>query len=427
MKKLNDFFHRIFYNNKFVAILSLVIALIIWLVVAVQFSPETTVTVKDVPVTVDYASLRNKLGLSAFGDTDFTVDVTLTGKRITVESKDIKDSITVTANTSAVTAAGNYYLHLDSALADADSARIDSLSMDSITVYFDYSSQEEFVIEPVVLGAETLVPEGYVAGDAFVSDRRVTVSGPESEVKKITSIVAEFSADAPVTETVTQTVELKAIATSNVNYTYITFYRARSSAEIKSVDITVPVYKIVTLDTGVGYTGKPENYDETAAFSYTVTPAQVTVGLPEDRIENVGSLVIKKIDFTELKPGSNTFTVSAEDVESTGCKILDGTKEFTVSVEVSGVESKAIAAPASVTCINVPEGLSVTEASPEFTAVTIVGSSEKVGSVTLDSTNLGADLSSVKEGAKGTVTVPVVFMDDDCWAYGEYYATVELS
>ena len=103
----------LFYDNRFLLVFSLLTAVVIWLVVAVVLAPEKTVTVKNVPVTIDYAKIEQSFGLKPFGETQFTVDITITGKRYIVESDKIADDLVVTANTGYVNSVGTYTLHID--------------------------------------------------------------------------------------------------------------------------------------------------------------------------------------------------------------------------------------------------------------------------------------------------------------------------
>jgi len=428
MEKLSKFTRKILYNNKILAVICFVVAVIIWLVVTVELSPETTVTIPDVPVTVDYSSINKSLGLTPFGESDFKVDVTVTGRRLVVESEDFKDSISVVANTGSVTGAGTYSLRLDVSYSGSNSeVTLNSISATNITVYFDYEAQEEFAVEPAVTNEGSFVPDGYVTGDPYVSVKQVLVVGPESEVRKITGLEARVQIDGEVTETQVVNTDITAVATSTVNFNYITFRKSQSSVELSTVDVTVPVYKEVTLDTAVAFTGKPSLYSESEAFSYTVSPSSVRLGIPQSRVESMTALTVKKIDFSVLWPGENKFEVEASEIENSGCIILDGTEKFTVTVKAAGVETVVLEAPEKIDCINLPEGVTVDSVKPDFSGVTIAGQPDKVNAVRLDETNFHADLSSVKEGDSGEVTVPVVFNDDNCWAVGEFTATVTIS
>ena len=147
MKK-NQKFSDLLYNNKFLLVFSVVMAVAIWLVVAVELAPETEIVVKNVPVQIDYSKIQEKLGLEPFGETKFTVDVVISGKRYVVESDDIGDDIIVTANIGYVNSVGTYRLALDVGTESArPDFRIVSASSDEIEVYFDYPKEKEFVVQ----------------------------------------------------------------------------------------------------------------------------------------------------------------------------------------------------------------------------------------------------------------------------------------
>ncbi len=428
MEKLSNFFRRILFNNKALAVVCFIAAFIIWLIVAVELSPETTVVINDVPVTVDYSAIKSNLGLSPFGEQETSVNVSVTGRRLVVESDDFKNKIAVTADTSSVTGAGIYSLRLDAGVTDSgDAVTINSLSKSSVTVCFDYEAREEFTVEPIIMNEGEFYPVGYVAGDAYVSNKKVTVVGPESEINKITGLTAQVFIDGEVTQTQVVNTDISVVSNSAVNFSYVTMYKATGSAEISNVDVTVPIYKIVTLETGVGFTGKPSAYSDSASFGYSVSPSSVTLGIPESRVESMTNLIVKKIDFTSLKPGKNSFEIDVSEVENTGCLVLDGTEKFNIEVNVENVALKVLEAPAELACINVPDGVTVKSVTAEFTGVTVAGTEEALRNISLDDTDFGADLSELKEDAAGEVTVPVVFTDDNCWAVGEYTAVVVIA
>ena len=65
------------YNNKFVLLLSVILAFGIWIWVSIEKSPEVEVTISSVPVKIDMDnSVPAQLNLQIFGDNNYTVDVT---------------------------------------------------------------------------------------------------------------------------------------------------------------------------------------------------------------------------------------------------------------------------------------------------------------------------------------------------------------
>ena len=75
-KKKLGFINKIFYNNKYLFVFSIILAIIIWISVVMEFSPETTYVISDVPVKVSTSVTSAGIaGLKPFGTEDIKVDV----------------------------------------------------------------------------------------------------------------------------------------------------------------------------------------------------------------------------------------------------------------------------------------------------------------------------------------------------------------
>lgn len=419
-------FNRILNNNKAVAVLSVIIAALIWLFVSVELVPETTSVISDVAVNVNSESVE-ALGLTAYGLSDTKVNVTVRGKSYIVDSKNIKDSISVTADTSSVVDYGNYTLRLEaSAKETRPDFEIVSVEPSTVTAYFDTAvTDKEFIIEPETVSEGDIVPEGYVAGKALIdsSSAKVKVSGPLNEVSKIEKIVAAVSIDAPLTQTASVTVDFTAVTSDNSNLKYVTFDRDTQ------VTVKIPVYKEATLRSAVDYLNRPSDYIGNIDFPVTVTPSQLQVGISESKLESVEEIVVKNIDFSELNVGANTFTVTAAEIEKlNSCLILDGTSTVTVNVYVENLESKEFAVPSEIKPLSEREDLSIGSIIPDFETVTVIGTEETLETLAAEGITLYADISKIEEGASGFVTVPVVLSGNDSyWLYGDgYTANVEI-
>ena len=99
-KKFSDLLH----NDKLMLAFSFVAAIIIWLAVVINVSPETTTTIQNVKVTIDNA-VPSQFGLEVFGDSEFYVDVTVKGKKYQISSLKPED-IKILAQTNNVESAG---------------------------------------------------------------------------------------------------------------------------------------------------------------------------------------------------------------------------------------------------------------------------------------------------------------------------------
>ncbi len=423
MKKKNLRISDLFYNNRFLLVFSIVVAVIVWLVVAVEFSPETTQTIKNVPVKIDYSEIKNNLGgLQPFGETDFTVDVTVSGQKIVVESDSIADSINVTASTGYVNSVGNYDLQIN--VEGSDEYKIVGVSPELVQVYFDYPREKEFKIETDVTFDSKAVEDGYFMDDFVLSDTNtVKVSGPESEINKIERIVAKAEHEGSMRQSDTVDGVLTAVTKDGSTLKYVSFKR-----QSEKVQITIPVYKIATLPVTCAFSNIPAEYLDSLPFEVSISPATATFGIPENQLENKTSFELSsKIDFSKLNVGQNVFTVSVTDNEISGGIVLDETKEFVITVTVKNMGAKTISAPSTMGVSGVPAGLTAELSKLNFSVLTVIGPEEQLGLLNADNLVLTADFSNIDENASDVVTVPVRLSNDSCWSFGEYTATFTIS
>lgn len=414
------------HNNKVVAVFSLIIAAIIWLFVAVEKSPIVTTVIENVPVTIDLQTVE-KFGLSCYGDTEITANVTVTGKRYIVEDDNIRDSISVIANTDSVVDSGNYTLSIEtSQVSKSSSFEIVSVSPQEISVFFDAPvTDKEFLVEPIInhTGAY-LVPPNYFAGDPIVakSAEKIKVSGPASEVRKIEKIVAEIEVGEPLTQSESFTVEYKVITTDAESLQYVSYDKTAP------VTVKLPVYKRTAMRTVVDYSNKPLKFADIADISCTVHPSTVNFGVAESKLENMEGLLVKNIDFSQLAPGENKFTVKASEVEKlNSCVIFNNVEEFTVTVNVENMTTKVITIPNDIGYNASSEKITVESITPNFTTLTLVGPEEVLEDITAEDVLISADLSKVDESMEGTMTAKIVLSGNDSyWIYGDYTATVEI-
>lgn len=411
----------LFYNNRFLLVFSVITAVIIWLVVAVEFS-ETTNIVRNVPVKIDYSRIQDNLGLEPFGNNNFTVDVTVSGKRHIVESDDIIDDLVVTANTGYVNSVGLSNLNIEvSSSSIRPEYTIDAVSVESVDIYFDYFKEAEFVIEAEIDHKGSLVPEGYYVDELiFPNNNTVKISGPESEVNKINRVVARASVEEPLRQSTTFEAVLSALTKDGSSPKYISFNRQRDI-----VNLTIPVYKKMTLPASCAFTNKPSDYIEEVPFSVSVSPSSAEFAVAESKAGDLSSFEIATIDFSDLHSGENVFTFAAENV--TGGMVIDSTEYFTVTVNVGGMSTQSFAAPSEVNFINSPDGVKVEFIEFGFKQLTVIGPAASLSELSSDKIVLNADLSTVPPETKGMVVVPVTMSDNDCWTYGEYTASVMIN
>jgi len=420
MKKKQRF-SDLFYDNRFLMVFSVVVAIVFWLVVVVEFGVEVEKEIKNIPVTIDYERIENDFGLQSFGEKNYFVDVKISGKKYIVDSDDISQQITVKANTGYVNAADNYTLKLSVSTESELFEIVGITSSDEINVKFDYPGSRELIIEPEIDFEGESVAEGYYLGECiFPETDIVKVSGPESEVNKIAKVVARASVDGRLRQNLTVEADLVALNDKGETVSYISFNRQNNKARI-----TLPVYKIAQLQLTCGITGRPSDYVEELPLSILVNPTVAEIAVPEKKLEGIEILEIKTYDFSEIRAGANVFTVNAEEIPN--AVVVDGKKSFTVTINADGMDEKTIKPAFEVGYINNTSEMNVELVKFDVSEITFVGPVTNVNAITAENVELTADLSSIPAGATGEFSVPVTLASGDCWIYGKPTVTVSVS
>ena len=141
----------LFYNNKFLMVFSIVVAIILWATVKINYSADTTRTVSDLKI-----SLANTVSQAEdievfFGSEDLLAEVEVSGKAYNINQHALtKDDIIVEAIGTYVDTAGYKVLTLTAKIAETSAAsdvKITKITPSSITVYFDRKTTGTFNVE----------------------------------------------------------------------------------------------------------------------------------------------------------------------------------------------------------------------------------------------------------------------------------------
>ena len=180
MKNKKFSLENILNNNRFLMVVSFLIAFGLWIWVAIDKSPEIQTVITNVPVKINLEnSIPQQLGLQIFGKSEFTVDVTVTGKKYILSNLKAED-IQVEANTNYVNSAGTKTLQLKVTPTDtSEEFDIASVSSTYIEVFFDTYKEVELSINgDIATELKSIIPDGCIMGDIVFSKNTVTVSGP---------------------------------------------------------------------------------------------------------------------------------------------------------------------------------------------------------------------------------------------------------
>lgn len=420
----------LFSNTKFLVVFSTVLALIFWIVVALEYTPIIQNVIEKVPVNIDLTdSTPERLGLKPFSDTNITVDITVEGKRYDVGGKKLKaDDFNVEAETAYVDSSGEKALALKVTPKNANAEfEIVGLSADYINVFFDREATKEINLIPKIISpTEDIVDEGLVFYEEDIKvEKTITVTGPKTEIDKIQGANLEISIDKPLASTKVVEGTVKFITASDDEIKYVKI-DGHTPDQVK-LAATIPVYKVMSLPVTATFAHSPKEYIDNP-LEYTVTPSSVNVAVLQDGSGEISSLEIGEISFYELSPDKNKFEFSASDIKN--AKVLDDVDTFyvqlklpdTITTESLHIEKNNIVLEGAV------EDDVYSVDFNDLNYITICSGSDNLKDITSKNVSGTINLEGIDITAEG-VKLPIEFnvkYSDDSWVVGTYSATVKL-
>lgn len=423
-KKLS--LRQLFSNTKFLVVFSIVVAFIFWIVVALEYAPVVENEIKDIPVKIDMNnSVPDKLGLQIFGQSDYTINVTVRGNRYIVGGDLLTaDDFEATAQTAYVDSAGKHSLVVKVTAKDANADyEIVSKSADYIEVFFDKYAEKEVEVTPRIISElDDYTADDYMfdKADIIYDTKTVKVSGAQTEVNSITAAYA----DIPIEKKLTQSETIDAsVVLSNGSDLDSKYVKINGESNLK-IPVTLPVYKMQTSAVSVSFKNTPSGYIN-SPLVYSISPSRVRVAVLQNGSDTTNSLEIGSIDFTQITPSNGSFTFLASNVKT--AKFLDGTSSFSVEVNTDGLSTKTL--EPGINSIMITGGSGVSAGNVELDSIgqiTVVGTQTALKSVNANMLEISINLTNTKlEEGENSVPVTVTLKNSkNCWVSGSYTAVI---
>ncbi len=409
---------KLFYNNKFVLVFSLVTSFIIWIAISSNDSKGHPVTISDIPIAIDLSESATQDGLKIFSGQDTTASVQVRGNRLIVGQLN-KNDIKITAQQAATTimSPGNYTLELtakkNSMLNDYEF--VSTVQPAFITVTVDRYREAEFNIEPNI---NFTANSEYFVGSTVLSTTNVRISGPESEVSKIKKVVAEGT----IAE------ELQDSKTIKANLVFYDAYGEPISGEaisstVSEVDATIPVLVRKNLPVEVDFTNKPEDL-KISNNMITIKPNTLEIAGPKSAMEELESVHLSPIDFNSINLENNSFELAVNLPK--GCRSLNNLYTVNVELNMNSFKEKNLWVT-QFSLVNAPEGKE-TNIYTDGIMVRCVGPASRITNLKANNISGIIDMEG-KESTTGYLEIPVKLNIDskEIWVYGSYSVNVGIT
>lgn len=400
---------RLFYNNKFVLVFSIVCAVAIWVVSVFTMEESLERTIYNVPINIP--TVGNSIeaqSLQVVEGQSQTVTVTVSGRRLQVAALEAGD-IVVTANISNVTGKGSYSLPLTAEAPDGVS--VVSVEPGYISASFDTLGEKTFTLMADL--QDIKIENGFYSEKEITSIQEVTVTGSNADVEKVDRVVVEVSSDQTLKETTTLTGLIKAVDSDGNEVTGV-------KVSEESAQVTIPIYKKVTVPLRLTFENAPSDFVSNA-IAYTLSRDTIEVGGDEKDIDALTEITIGPIDFKDIRPGSgNKFEVNV--TLPSGIRNVSNVMSVTAEIDLTGMTDRTFTV-SNFSLINVPADKNVTVLTDQLTEVTMIGPVSVLNSISEEDLTAVIDLKN-QSPSDGESTIPITYVTvanhGNCWGAGDY-------
>lgn len=417
MKKKKLSLNKLFQNNKFLIILSLVISTITWVYMSMGTTNDTSVTISNIPIQIELPDQLVNNGLQVFSDTEQTATVTVTGSRAVLGSISTKD-ITVTAATNGIDFAGTYQISL-SAVKTNPSANfqiISTVTPSNVNVIVDYLRETSFPIQENVVYK---VADGYYASTSLAS-KNITVSGPQTEIAKIAKVSASAELDGILDDSKSATADILLYDKSGNRISTDLL-----KMEFGTVEASISVLPEKTVKVVPEFMNKPEGLN-LGDDMLSVEPSEILLAGPKKVLDNTKSIKLESIDFATLSNKRYEYNDQGINIP-TDCKNISNSTAAKVVLDLSSLSKKTYTVDSfKVSGLSSEYKADVTQTNM---SVTVIGSKKELENLKSSDIECIIDTSD-QSGTVGSVQMPVTFKlkgTSTCWVSGSYKANITIS
>ena len=389
---------------------SLVLAFVLWFLVAQIYDPKDTVTFNNIQVRLINTELLDEEGkVYEVLDNSNLVRVTVTGPQSIVKSELRRSDIVAEADMSKLTDINTIAITYYCENVSNDSVEIKG-NHDSVRLNVEDKTSKWIKLESNTIGE---VASGYLIGNVTLDQTNIEVTGPKSAISQVDHAGVDINVT-DSTSSLSANVDIKLYDADDNELTLESVKK-----NVNSAHMTVEVLATKEVPVEIEYMGVPEDgYMATGEVESSVPTVRIAgtasalvgisaITVPEDRMNITGqsSDLVDIINLKEYLP-SNVRLAN---------KSFDG--KITATVYIEPIDTKDLTIPAdNISITGVPDGMEaeVTSTAEEYN-ITVSGLTRDV-SILRDSSVTGVlDLNQwmedngLEELTPGNYTIPVTF------------------
>lgn len=401
---------KLLTRNLGLKLASLVLAFVLWFLVAQIYDPKDTVTFNNIQVRLINTELLDEEGkVYEVLDNSNLVRVTVTGPQSIVKSELRRSDIVAEADMSKLTDINTIAITYYCENISNDSVEIKG-NHDSVRLNVEDKTSKWIKLESNTIGD---VASGYMIGNVTLDQTNIEVTGPKSAISQVDHAGVDINVT-DSTSSLSANVDIKLYDADDNELTLESVKK-----NVDSAHMTVEVLATKEVPVEIEYMGVPEDgYMATGEVESSVPTVRIAgtvstlagisaITVPEDRMNITGQTdnLVDIINLKEYLPSN----VRLAD------KNFDG--KITATVYIEPIVSKDLTVAAeNISVTGVPDGMEaeITSTAEEYN-ITVSGLSRDV-SILRDSSVTGIlnltqwmEDNGVEELTPGTYTIPVTF------------------
>lgn len=322
-------------NNFALKILSVICAVLLWLIVMNISDYAVTIHVDDIPVVQLNGDVLEELEHVYEVSSGDTVDIVVKGRRSVVSRLSAEDFV-ATADLSKMSITNTVLI----TVVPKDASIEDEITITYVDNTMTLSLEDKISVQlPVLVVVDGTTADGYAVGETYSSPNIITVEGPASTVSKITEAIVRVNVNNRTNSFETnESIVLYDAYGEEVNSDKITV----SETDIK---VGINIYPVKAINVNVSVSGQPaEGYAVVGEVQYQ--PQTIFIAGTEENLKLVNEIVIDDISISGLRETLQT-SVSIADYLPTGILLAQNNGEIVITVEIEKLVTKTLEPEAS--------------------------------------------------------------------------------
>lgn len=381
------------FSDSALKIISVIVAIVLWMYVMSEQNPHVTYVIRDVPVKLLNLD-KDRLALA--GETEFSVNVKINGRRsivTEVKPKDIKAEADLRGRIE-----GENLVPIKVSV--PTNVEMVDFYPKEILINLDAIVEEQMPVEVKIKGEPE---ESFAIGEPVAKPQAIFVKGPRSKVDAVKRIVAQVDVSDKNSNMV-NTVPLKALDSKGNVQKGVTIWP-------KTVEVSVPIVPINEVPIIPNIIGNPP--PGFTIKDVKLETSKIPITGDNEILKNINNISTKAINVASQK---SSFVREVELVFPEGIQPVKDKRTVKVRVEIEKfVTEKITLSYDDLVIDNLPQNSEI-EKEGEDIVLTILGPESTIKEVNSDMIRLYTDASGLSEGdneikIRATIDKPYTVMN----------------